>query len=121
MCDFYLNIKESKMAAKNRTKTKRAPWDVNLLIKKLSLKSLRLFIGLSNTFLDTALRNTKIWRSLMSISLITILRSNPAAFALGLNFTYGALALPIAVRTKPQAPRKLFPPKLPFPLTHVSS
>lgn len=97
MCDFYLSIKESQKAAKSKSKVKRAPWDMNLLVKKLGLKSLNLFMGLSKNFLDTALKGNKFWKSLISLSLITLLRSNPAAFALGLNLTYGTIVLPIAV------------------------
>lgn len=52
----------------------------------------------SGFFMEQAFKSKKLFKTLMSLSMITILRVNPVAFAGGMAFNYGAVLLPLLVR-----------------------
>ena len=96
MAEYYLNVKAS--SSKSRQKMKSAPWDVNLMIKRLGLKTLSFFMYSTDNLMKMAFSHNKSWRPLLTMGLITVLRANPAAFAAGLTLNSSSVWLPVVVR-----------------------
>ena len=97
MCDFYMDIVAKKKSNQN-LKMKSRGLDIGYIAKSLSLKTIKLFLGLNMGLIKQVVMNKNITQGMLSMCMLGIFRVSQLAILSTPAVRVGILLLPFVVR-----------------------